>query len=143
MKKLTERVDDIIDKAGRGEFIPDRERDELTHVLENAEHPGCTRGFGNLSWKYGFASDAQSYRSRHRSKAKEDERVRNLENELAQTKASIPTEVARQVAIAMDSFRMQGLLPVVPADMVSPQHPARTRVHGSSCASTELPPPDR
>ncbi|KAJ1276208.1 hypothetical protein BS78_05G196800 [Paspalum vaginatum] len=108
---------EAIEKSARGEFIPDREKDELTLVLQNPEHPGCTRGYGN-----------------YRGKA----RVCNLENELAETKAYIPREVARQVVIAMDSIRMQGLLPPPPTDMLSPKHLGRTRVYGSSCASTEL-----
>ncbi|KAJ1265042.1 hypothetical protein BS78_08G047800 [Paspalum vaginatum] len=139
-KEVTEKFVEAVEKSARGEFVPDREKDELTLVLQNLEHPGRTRGYGNMLWKYTFAVDAETYRSRHGSKAIQEERVRNLKNELAQTKASIPNEVARQVVAAIDSIRMQGLLPPPPAaDMFSLDYPGRTRVHGSSCASTELP----
>ncbi|KAJ1288846.1 hypothetical protein BS78_02G119100 [Paspalum vaginatum] len=140
-KEVTEKLVEAVEKSARGEFIPDREKDKLTLVLQNPEHPGRTRGYGNMPWKHTFAADAETYRSRHRSKAiQEAARVRNLENELAQTKASIPNEVARQVAVAIDSIRMQRLLPPPPvADMLSLNYLGRTRVNESSCVSMELP----
>jgi len=91
-----------------------------------------------MPWKYTFSTDADSYRSQHRSKAIEEARVHNLKNELAQTKASISGEVTRQVEAAMDTMRRQGILPAPPTDMLSPEHPSQTRVIRSSCASTEL-----
>ncbi|KAJ1270123.1 hypothetical protein BS78_06G030700 [Paspalum vaginatum] len=116
----------------------DAEKDDLSLILQNPDYPGRTRGYGNLPWKLAFSADAESYRIRHRSKAIQEARVHNLENELAQPKASIPNEVARQVAVAIESIRMQGILPP-PANMHSPEDPGHTRVYRSSCASTDLP----
>jgi hypothetical protein len=40
-----------------GEFHPDREKDELTCVLRNLEHPRRTRGTsGSVPWKHGFST---------------------------------------------------------------------------------------
>ncbi|KAJ1269819.1 hypothetical protein BS78_06G007200 [Paspalum vaginatum] len=137
-KELTEKVMEVVEKTARGDFIPNRENDELSFILGNPEHPGRIRGFGNKTWKDGFVADAESYKSRHRSKAIQEARVQSLENELAKTKASIPSEVARQLAAAIEAIWSQGLLPPA-ADVLSPERSGLTRAHGSSCASTELP----
>ena len=62
-----------------------KENDELTLALGNPEHPGQTRGRRPLPWKLGFVQDADSYRSRQRNKAKEAEKLQNLEEKLAET----------------------------------------------------------
>ncbi|KAJ1276178.1 hypothetical protein BS78_05G194200 [Paspalum vaginatum] len=62
--KGAERLVEAIDKSSKGKFIPEREKDELTWALENREHPGRTRGLGNVSWKVGFPEDRGSYRKR-------------------------------------------------------------------------------
>ncbi|KAJ1254818.1 hypothetical protein BS78_K321500 [Paspalum vaginatum] len=134
-------VDDgtLVYKDDKAKEIAERViEDDLSLILQNPDYPGRTRGYGNLPWKLAFSADAESYRIRHRSKAIQEARVHNLENELAQPKASIPNEVARQVAVAIESIRMQGILPP-PANMHSPEDPGHTRVYRSSCASTDLP----
>ncbi|KAJ1277649.1 hypothetical protein BS78_04G019600 [Paspalum vaginatum] len=46
IKRAAERFVEAIDKSSKGEFIPEREKDELTWAPENREHPGRTRGLG-------------------------------------------------------------------------------------------------
>ena len=66
-----EKLQEYIEKAQQGTFVPDRENDELTEALGNPEHPGRTRGTpGSLSWKAGFP-DAGGYKRRERKKKKE------------------------------------------------------------------------
>jgi hypothetical protein len=56
-------------KSGKLKFVPDRENDLLTLVLGNPEKGGRTRGLGpSYSWKIGFTSDIETYRSRARAK---------------------------------------------------------------------------
>ena len=71
MNTPIEKLQEYIEKAQQGTFIPDRENDELTEALGNPEHPGRTRGTsGSLSWKAGFP-DASGYKRRERKKKKE------------------------------------------------------------------------
>ena len=83
LRELAQRLLDIIRKSERGEFIPDRDRDELTYALGNKEHPGRTRGIGVIPWKHGFKDDISSYRSRKRKKAEVEDRMRELEATVA------------------------------------------------------------
>jgi 3-hydroxyacyl-CoA dehydrogenase len=62
-----------------GTFQPERENDELTRALGNAEHPGRTRGKGLVSWKTGFSECNDSYRSRDRKKKQDADRFQRLE----------------------------------------------------------------
>jgi hypothetical protein len=52
----------------QGSCTSNRENDVLTQTLGNKEHPGCTRGVGNVLWKLAFEEDAATYRSRLRGK---------------------------------------------------------------------------
>ena len=48
--------------AREGRFIPDRDNDELTWALGNAEHSGRVRATeGSLSWSIGFPEDKKRY----------------------------------------------------------------------------------
>ena len=64
IKRAAERLVEANDKSYKGEFISEREKDELTWALENREHPSRTRGLDNVSWKVGFPEDRGSYRKR-------------------------------------------------------------------------------
>ena len=62
------KIQQYIDAAPEGTFVPDRENDELTMALGNPEHPGRTQGTpGSLPWKAGFP-DAGGYKSQERRK---------------------------------------------------------------------------
>ncbi|KAJ1255741.1 hypothetical protein BS78_K165800 [Paspalum vaginatum] len=73
-KKLVE----AIDKSSKGEFVHEREKDELTWALENRKYPGRTRGLDNVSWKVGFPEDRGSYRMR-RTLREADAKICSLE----------------------------------------------------------------
>ncbi|WVZ97555.1 hypothetical protein U9M48_043081, partial [Paspalum notatum var. saurae] len=81
IKRAAERLVKAIDKSSKGEFVPEREKDELTWALENREHPGRTRGLGNVIWKVGFPEDRGSYRKR-RTLSEADAKIRRLEGKL-------------------------------------------------------------
>ena len=55
-------------------FRPDREKDELTCGLGNAEHKGRTRATpGSKAWKYGFPEDRKIYPDKSHQRRKERE----------------------------------------------------------------------
>ena len=63
IRRVAQRLFDIIDASASGAFVPNREKDELTYALETPEHPKRMRGKGLISWWHGFPEDAASYRS--------------------------------------------------------------------------------
>ena len=70
--------------AREGRFIPDRDNDELTRALGNAEHSGRVRATeGSLPWSIGFPEDKKRYpdRSHKRRKEKEASEKRIAEEE--------------------------------------------------------------
>ncbi|WVZ75358.1 hypothetical protein U9M48_023418 [Paspalum notatum var. saurae] len=48
-ERAVERLVEAIEKFSKGEFVPEREKNELTWALENREHLGRTRGLDNVS----------------------------------------------------------------------------------------------
>ena len=88
---LVTRLQEYIDAAQQGTFVPDRENDELIIALGKPEHPGQTRGTpGSILWKAGFP-DARSYKTQERRKKVEHsqlqalrERVQGLEEREAE-----------------------------------------------------------
>ena len=65
------KLQKCIAAAHEGTFVPDRENDELSEALGNAEHPGLRRGTpGSVPWKFGFPN-ASGYRSRERKRKAE------------------------------------------------------------------------
>ena len=55
LREAAQRLDDAMRRTEEGTFQPNRENDELTYALGNAEHTGWTRGVGVVPWKYGFS----------------------------------------------------------------------------------------
>jgi len=134
--ELAHRLLEIIKKAEAGEFIPDRDRDELTWALGNKEHPGRTRGVGtSVSWKYAFKEDSASYRSRKRKKTEQETRMRELEETVAAQGARIQEmegEMDRRVKLALIQMTQTRGSEDPNALVSAPQQ-------RSSHASTELP----
>ncbi|KAE8811351.1 Receptor-like protein 12 [Hordeum vulgare] len=65
------KLQKCITAAQEGVFFLEREKDELTEALGNADHPGRTRGTpGSIPWKVGFP-DAAGYRCRARKRKAE------------------------------------------------------------------------
>ena len=68
MRIPVKKIQQYIDAAQEGTFVPDRENDELTMALGNPEHPGRTQGTpGSVLWKAGFP-DAGGYKCQDRRK---------------------------------------------------------------------------
>ena len=63
----------------KGSFKSDREKDELTYALGTPEHTRRVRGMGVVPWKHGFSADIESYRSRSRKKAEQEDKMCALE----------------------------------------------------------------
>ena len=80
LKGAEDKLIDAIEDARKGVFTPNRENDELTRALGNAEHPGRTRGKGVVPWYEGFSEWNADYRSRARREM-EEEKKKKLEDE--------------------------------------------------------------
>ena len=71
-------LQEYIEKAQQGTFVPDREKDELTMALGNPEHPGRARGTpGSVPWKVGFPG-AGGYKTQERRKKVEHSQLQAL-----------------------------------------------------------------
>ena len=87
----------IMKEVEAGEFVPNREKDELSRALRNPEHKGRTRGTeGSVPWKYGFPDDADSYRSRGRKKAEEADRLKQIEDRLTRQQQILDSLTTRE-----------------------------------------------
>jgi hypothetical protein len=64
VKQVVEIIDKAHAKSEEGAFVPYRDMDELNYVLQSKEHPECTRGYENRSWKHALKSTVNSYGKR-------------------------------------------------------------------------------
>ncbi|KAK1609754.1 hypothetical protein QYE76_033427 [Lolium multiflorum] len=83
--KWKEKIEEIVPKlitaieqVRKGEYIPDRENDELTLALGNPEHVGRVRARPGLTMKEAFPESADTYRSRSRKKKKDADELAEL-----------------------------------------------------------------
>jgi flagellar motor switch/type III secretory pathway protein FliN len=148
LKRAAERFAYARSTAQSGQWQPKRDKDKLTFALENPEHGGRTRGFGELSWEHAFPLDRDTYRSRQRKKEEEAERLRSLKEQVLQQREEVRQakerekaletrlneEIKRQVQIAVSS--LQRSLSELAAVNISP--PIQLK---SSCVSTKVPIP--
>jgi hypothetical protein len=79
IREAVDKLDTTLKAVAEGTLKPDREKDELTYALGTPEHTVRVRGMGVLPWKHGFSADIDTYRSRCRRKAKQEEKMRALE----------------------------------------------------------------
>lgn len=77
---ITTQLIDAIEKVRKGEYIPDRENDELTLALGNAEHVGRIRALPGVTMKEAWPECADTYRSRSRKKKQDLDRLAELIN---------------------------------------------------------------
>src|SRR5215216_2698252 len=94
-----ERMRKAVKAIKDGDFIPDRENDELTLALGNKEHDGRTRGTrGSQPWRIGFPEERKKYPDRSRQRRKDrveveansqKERMRLIEERLKQQQDEI------------------------------------------------------
>ena len=80
IEAVTKKLIDAIEKVRKGEYIPDRENDELTLALGNPEHVGRVRARPGLNKKEAWPECADTYRSHSRKKKKESDRLTKLLN---------------------------------------------------------------
>ncbi|KAK1645151.1 hypothetical protein QYE76_062956 [Lolium multiflorum] len=88
--KWKEKIEEIVPKlvaaieqVRKGEYIPDRENDELTLALGNPEHVGRVRARPGLTMKEAFPESADTYRSRSRKKKKDADALKELLNRVS------------------------------------------------------------
>ncbi|KAG2534049.1 hypothetical protein PVAP13_9NG227722, partial [Panicum virgatum] len=75
---LGRKIHEAHEAASTGAFVPDRENDELTRALGSKEHPGRTRGTGNVPWRFAFPEHLGTYRSRGRRNAQQQAEWQSL-----------------------------------------------------------------
>ena len=85
-----------IDETQQGTFQPQRENDELTRALKNPEHPGRARNIGVVPWKVAWAGDS-SYKTHRKSKAKQEEKFRAMQEEMNRKYASLESQMDARV----------------------------------------------
>nr|XP_051228830.1 uncharacterized protein LOC127346586 [Lolium perenne] len=78
IEAIVPKLVDAIEKVRKGEYIPDRENDELTLALGNPEHVGRVRARPGLTMKEAWPDSADTYRSRSRKKKKDADIVTEL-----------------------------------------------------------------
>jgi dTDP-D-glucose 4,6-dehydratase len=61
VKQVTVMINKAHDESEEVTFVPSRDMNELNYVLQSKEHSGCTRGYGNRSWKHALKSTVDSY----------------------------------------------------------------------------------
>jgi hypothetical protein len=83
IRKAADRLDTALKAVAEGTLKPDREKYELTYTLGTPEHTTRVRGMGVVPWKHGFSADIDTYRSRCRRKAEQEEKMRALVERVA------------------------------------------------------------
>ena len=81
MQEVSRDLVTAIDEAQQGTFQSQRENDELTRELKNLEHPGRARGISVVPCIVVCARDS-SYKTHRKSKAKQEEEFRALQEEM-------------------------------------------------------------
>src|SRR6266566_4813910 len=133
------KLQKYITAAQEGTFIPDREKDELTEALGNAEHPGRTRGTpGSVPWKVGFP-DAGGYRSRERKRKAElsdmqkiNARLQKLEELESQRAAGQPSQRHEATPPSQRRSSMASTDPIQP-DFTAHIYPVDTITEAQHC----------
>ncbi|GJN19733.1 hypothetical protein PR202_gb07039 [Eleusine coracana subsp. coracana] len=122
VKGLVESIDKAHDESSSGTFQPSRDNDELSYALKSKEHPGRTRGYGNIPWKHALQSNSDSYGKKRRKEIPID--IEAIVNEI----------VATQLAAALREKDQQ----LYEANQGNTLGANSTGRH-SNCASTTLP----
>lgn len=99
LRAAAERLEAALKLKAEGKFTPNREKDELTYALGTPEHTGRVRGLGVVPWKHGFSEDLETYRSRCRSKAEQDEKFRALEERLSATEERVARLTGQEISL--------------------------------------------
>jgi hypothetical protein len=91
IREAADMLNVALKAVSEGSFKPDREKYELTYALGTSEHTGPVQGFGVVPRKHGFSVDIDTYRSRSRRKAGQEEKMRALEEWIASIEGSMAT----------------------------------------------------
>ncbi|KAG2562468.1 hypothetical protein PVAP13_8KG074601 [Panicum virgatum] len=139
-KDLGHKIQEAHEAASTGAFVPDRENDELTRALGSKEHPGRTRGAGNVPWRCAFPEHLGTYRSRGRRNAQQQAEWQSLlqavREEVNATNEKFRAELVESLSRGAPLAPGEAMRDVAP-DLTSPQGLVR-----SSCGSTALPEED-
>jgi hypothetical protein len=83
IREAANRLDVALKAVSEGSFKLDREKDELMYALGTPKHKGRVRGMVVVPWKHGFSADIETYQSRQKRKAEQEEKMRALEERVA------------------------------------------------------------
>jgi hypothetical protein len=89
IREAADRLDTALKAVAEGTLKPDIEKDELTYALGKPKHTERVQGMGVVPWKHGFSADINTYRSRCRRKAEQEEKMRALEERVALIEGSM------------------------------------------------------
>lgn len=137
---LGRKIQEAHEAASTGAFVPDRENDELTRALGSKEHPGRTRGTGNVPWRFAFPEHLGTYRSHGRRNAQQQDEWQSLlqavREEVNATNEKFRAELVESLSRGAPLAPGEAMRDAAP-DLTSP--PGLVR---SSCGSTALPEED-
>jgi hypothetical protein len=98
IREAANKLDDALKAVSEGSFKPDREKDELTYTLGIPEHTSRVRGMGVVPWKHVFSADLDTYRSRARKKAEQEDKMHALEERVAAVEGALAVSHQQQDA---------------------------------------------
>ena len=100
-------IRDAIKDVEEGQFHPDRENDELTRALGNAEYSGRVRATeGSKSWSIGFPEERKRYPDKSHKRRKEEandkriaeDHLRRIEERFRNIEARLPPATLEEPA---------------------------------------------
>ena len=103
-----EAIEKAIALVNKGEFVVDRENDELTKALGNPEKSGRARGYGpDYTWFLAFSECNESYRSRERAKKRKEQEEKTRLSKLEESQEELLAIVKNQ-QLQLDELRGTG-----------------------------------
>jgi hypothetical protein len=79
IEQIYQKLEGLAEMQKKGLFVPDKEKDMLTAVIETPEHPGRVRGISStLPWGKAFREHRSSYKKRDHYKKKLEDKMREI-----------------------------------------------------------------
>jgi hypothetical protein len=113
---VIENAEDLISKEKTGKFKLQRQKDQLSAVLETEEHQGHTRAISSIaSWKEGFEEDIHMYkkRGRHNIEAESTNNKEQFASQFFNLLRKHPELVISQVSVPQINLEVGTTMPHV------------------------------
>ncbi|RLN24396.1 hypothetical protein C2845_PM07G09580 [Panicum miliaceum] len=133
IREAANRLDAALNATVEGKLKHKGEEDELTYALETPEHTRCARGMGMVPWKHGFSADIETYRSRCRRKAEQEEKMRALEERLASIEGVLTASQRQQEAPSATNQESRPAGSQRRSIVASTEHPTDPFLGAASC----------